>query len=96
VGDYEYHGEPIILSEFGGISYAPQTQEGWGYTGVDNLDDYIKELKRIFSTVYASKNICGFCYTQLTDVMQEINGLFDYDRKSKIPTDVMKKIVLNE
>ncbi len=96
VGGYKYHGEPIILSEFGGVSYAPQTQVGWGYTGVDNSEDYIKELKRIFKEVYTSPHFAGFCYTQLTDVQQEINGFLSYERKLKIPLEVIKKIVCNE
>ncbi len=27
--------------------------------------------------------MCGFCYTQLTDVEQEVNGLLTYHRKPK-------------
>lgn len=96
VGEYGYRGEPIILSEFGGVSFANQKQNGWGYTGVDNQEDYLKELKRIFDVVYASKHFAGFCYTQLTDVEQEINGLLTYDRKEKGPLDVIKKIICNE
>lgn len=96
VGQYYYHGEPILLSEFGGISYAPQTQVGWGYTGVESSEDFINELRRIFRVVYSSPHFAGFCYTQITDVMQEINGFLSYDRKIKIPFDTIKKIVCNE
>lgn len=96
VGEYKYHGEPIILSEFGGVSYVSDKQEGWGYTGVENSADYIKELKRIFNEVYTSPHFTGFCFTQLTDVEQEINGLLSYDRKPKVPIEVIRKIVCNE
>lgn len=93
VGDYKYHGEPIILSEFGGISFANKRQDGWGYTGVETQEDYKKELERIFDIVYESKLFAGFCYTQITDVEQEINGLLDYDRNPKLSLDIIKKIV---
>lgn len=96
VGEYQYRGEPIVLSEFGGVSFANQKQNGWGYTGVENKEDYLKELQRIFSVVYESKHFAGFCYTQLTDVEQEINGLLTYDRKEKLPFDVIKKVVCND
>lgn len=95
VGNYQYQNEPIIISEFGGISFANNKQDGWGYTGVSTKNDLLVEIKRIFSVIYESKYICGFCYTQLTDVEQEINGLLDYNRKEKLPLDTIKKIVCN-
>ncbi len=96
VNDEVHHGEPILLSEFGGISYANQAQVGWGYTGVESKEDLEKELSRIFKVVYESKHLAGFCYTQLSDVEQEINGFLTYDRKPKLPFDVLKRIVTNQ
>lgn len=93
VDGYHYNGEPILLSEFGGISYANKKQKGWGYTGVGFEVEYQKELERIFDVVYESKLLSGFCYTQFTDVEQEINGLLDYDRNPKLPIEVIKKII---
>lgn len=95
VGDEKHHNEPIIFSEFGGVSFANQSQNGWGYTGVTNETDLISELSRIFLAVYDSKHLAGFCFTQLSDVEQEINGLLTYDRKPKLPLDVIRKIVEN-
>ena len=40
------------------------------------------------------KNIQGYCYTQLTDIMQETNGLLDADRNPKVPLDKLRKIFL--
>ena len=34
--------------------------------------------------------IIGVCYTQLTDVEQEINGLLTYDRKPKFDVNAIK------
>lgn len=90
---YHYNDQPIILSEFGGISFADRHQVGWGYTGVDSKEDYEKELTRLFDTIYESKHLSGFCYTQLTDVEQEINGLLDYDRNPKLPLQKLNKII---
>lgn len=36
--------------------------------------------------------VCGYCYTQVTDVQQEINGLMDIDRNFKVDADVLKEI----
>jgi beta-galactosidase/beta-glucuronidase len=96
VGPYSYRKEPILLSEFGGISFANQKQDGWGYTGVSSAEDLERELRRVFDVVYESQHLAGFCYTQLTDVEQEINGLLDYDRKEKLPIDTIKHIVTNK
>src|SRR5690554_231124 len=96
VGGATHHHEPILFSEFGGVSFANEKQVGWGYTGVTNAKDYEKELKRIFKAVHDSKHLAGFCFTQLTDVEQEINGLLGYDRKPKLPLDTIKKIVTNK
>lgn len=95
VGDFSYQNEPIILSEFGGVSFANQKQNGWGYTGVNNQQDFTNELSRIFKVVYKSTHFSGFCYTQLTDVEQEINGLLDYNRNPKIDIKTIRKIVTN-
>lgn len=34
----------------------------------------------------------GFCYTQLYDVEQEVNGLYTYERKPKFDMEIFKKI----
>lgn len=93
VGPYTYVGEPIFLSEFGGISFANNNQDGWGYTGAPDKETLCDELKRIFNVVYDSEHLAGFCYTQLTDVEQEINGLLDYERKPKLNLEQLKKII---
>jgi hypothetical protein len=34
----------------------------------------------------------GFCYTQLTDVEQEQNGLLTFDRRPKIALDLIREV----
>jgi len=49
-------------------------------------------IKRVMDAVFASNALSGFCYTQLTDVEQEINGLLTYDRKPKCNLEEIKRI----
>lgn len=89
---FAHTGEPILLTEFGGIAYKIGSDAGWGYTSVSNEKDFVQDYCRIIEAVYASRVIHGFCYTQLTDVEQEINGLLTYDRKPKCDLNEIKKI----
>lgn len=89
---FENRGEPVMLTEFGGIGFDVSGQPGWGYTSVENKEDYIKDYQRIMDAVYASEILWGYCYTQLTDVEQEINGIVTYDRQPKCDLSIIKKI----
>ncbi|WP_302591954.1 glycoside hydrolase family 2 protein [Marvinbryantia sp.] len=94
VDGYSYRGEPIMLTEFGGIAYDAARCSGWGYTCADTEKEFLEAYRRVIDAVYASKALWGFCYTQLTDVEQEINGLLTYDREPKC--DVKKIREINE
>ena len=82
-GGFKHEGEPIILTEFGGIGFKVGEDAGWGYTSVANVEDFLEDYERIMKAVFASKILHGYCYTQLTDIEQEINGIQTYDRKPK-------------
>ncbi len=93
---YKYNGSPIIVTEFGGVAYRINEEKKsneFGYGNIaPNKDDF---LQRIDSAVVALSNnraIVGYCYTQLTDVEQEINGLMTYDRKPKVKPEEFAKI----
>lgn len=90
---FKYDGQPIVLSEFGGIGFDVSHKGGWGYTDATSKSDYISELQRIFNAINPSKGLWGYCYTQLTDVEQEINGLLTYDRQPKAELDKIKSIL---
>jgi beta-galactosidase/beta-glucuronidase len=90
--DYPYSGQPLMLTEFGGIGYRKGEQAGWGYTNAEGDDDFIQRYRAVVEAVYASPVIQGFCYTQITDVEQEINGLLTYDRQPKVPLEVIRQI----
>jgi beta-galactosidase/beta-glucuronidase len=99
VPGYEYNGSPIFLSEFGGIAYhvpgSPAPEGAWGYSGVEKTpDEALARLRGLYEGIAQVPRIIGICYTQLTDVEQEINGLLTYDRKPKFDVNAVK--ALNE
>ena len=65
----------------------------WGYTTADGPEDFEARLRRAFGALQASPHLAGFCYTQLTDTMQEANGLADAYRRPKISAKVIREIV---
>jgi hypothetical protein len=85
--------EPVMLTEFGGISYSPGAQEHWyGYGTVSSKDEYLARYDELLAAIQASPVIAGFCYTQLTDTIQETNGLLTEDRKPKLDVEAIRAI----
>lgn len=93
---YEYNGSPLFLSEFGGVSYIPKDQtppeNSWGYEGVENTEEGVLARMRSLYEAAARLPFAGICYTQLTDVEQEVNGLLSYDRKPKFHPAAIRRI----
>lgn len=90
---FEYAGQPILLTEYGGIAFENVDREAWGYNGaVKDEKSFIERYSSITGAVRGTSYIKGYCYTQLTDVMQEINGLMTMDRKLKVDLEEIKKI----
>lgn len=90
---YEYKGQPIIVSEFGGIAF--RTDKGWGYGNqVADEKAFIERFRNITQAIKDTDYICGYCYTQITDVQQEMNGLLTETREPKIPLELIKEINL--
>ena len=89
---YGYKGQPIMISEFGGIAF-DNSDFGWGYGGKEtSAEGFIKRFDSITTAVKELPYICGYCYTQVTDVQQEINGLMDIDRNFKVDPETIKEI----
>jgi hypothetical protein len=87
-------GQPIIVSEFGGISFAPaDAGASWGYATASDARTYEQALREQFRALQESPVLAGFCYTQLTDTRQEANGLAGEDRRPKVPLHVIRSIV---
>jgi hypothetical protein len=94
---YHYNGSPVSLTEFGGIAFIPPGHdvppEAWGYSGVEKTADAaLDRLRGLYGAIARIPGFAGLCYTQLTDVEQEINGLTTYDRKLKFDSGKMREI----
>lgn len=91
---YAYRGQPIIISEFGGIAF-DNGESGWGYGNkVADKEAFVKRFDAIVSAVKALDYCSGYCYTQVSDVQQEINGLMDMERNFKIEPEIIREINL--
>jgi beta-galactosidase/beta-glucuronidase len=91
VPGHAYRGEPILITEFGGIAFTGDEQ-GWGYSTVSDADEFLERYGSLVEALLRSGPVQGFCYTQLTDVEQEINGLLTYDRKPKADPAMVREI----
>ena len=82
-----YRGQPFFVSEFGGIWWNPDAKAGedsWGYgQRPKNLDEFYDRFEKLCAVLLDNPDMFGYCYTQLTDVYQEQNGVVTFDRKKK-------------
>lgn len=92
VEDFGYEGQPILVSECGGIAYRLGDEPGWGYTTVTDEAAFVASIQRLLGALQRAPLLQGYCYTQLTDVEQEINGLLTFDRQPKLPLDIIRAI----
>jgi beta-galactosidase/beta-glucuronidase len=97
---YPHRGQPIMLTEFGGIALravsAKQVEKAlvtWGYSSAADAEELATMFERLVDTVIRSAFFSGFCYTQLADTFQEVNGLLYADRTPKIPLARIAKAV---
>ena len=94
---FEYSGEPVILTEFGGIALLTDVEKAegaWGYLDpARDRDELVARLRKLFSLIYSDREIKGFCYTQLTDVQQEVNGLLDASHEPKCDVRLLSSII---
>lgn len=84
-------GQPINYSEYGGVSYATDGK-GWGYRASSSEEEFVEGYIALTKQLIDCKKVSGFCYTQLYDIEQEQNGLYNYDRSPKFSEKAMKKI----
>ena len=86
--------QPFFVSEYGGIKWDTENVgEGWGYgESVTSGEAFIARYKGLTDALLDNPNVMGFCYTQLYDVEQEVNGLMTYDRRFKFDPEIFRKI----
>ena len=90
-----YAGQPYMLDEFGGLPWIPESERetSWGYgANIDSIEDFYKILEDEVDAIRESPHVVAFCYTQITDVEQEKNGIYYYDRRPKFDTARIKAI----
>jgi hypothetical protein len=86
--------EPVVISEFGGLSLRPEGQGDWfGYAQFEDVQAFAEALDDLVLALLESTALAGFCYTQLTDTEHETNGLLTADREPKLPIDQIRGIV---
>ncbi|MDT4954741.1 MAG: hypothetical protein QOJ02_2879 [Acidobacteriota bacterium] len=94
-----YRGQPIILSEVGGFLMIPPDVPPEKrdmlykfYGSVQTSEELLAKYRDLMEGIASLRFVAGFCYTQLTDIEQEINGLLTYDRHPKVEPELIAEI----
>lgn len=96
---FPHRGQPIVLTEFGGIAFdkqGGQEDKTWGYSRAHNEDSYLDLYRRLLAVVNTTTMFSGFCYTQFSDTFQEANGLLCADRTPKVSLELISAATRNE
>lgn len=93
-GRQKYGGQPVFVSEYGGIKWETDSSvKSWGYgKDVKTPQEFADRYCGLTQALLSNKKIMGFCYTQLYDIEQEQNGLYTYLREKKFPDEIYRKI----
>ncbi|MGE5655254.1 MAG: glycoside hydrolase family 2 protein [Actinomycetota bacterium] len=90
---YPHQGQPVMLTEFGGIAYTQPdniwAKRAWGYSQESEVTQLQTSYQALLDAVNEVEMFSGFCYTQLTDTFQEANGLLYADRTPKFPLEAI-------
>jgi hypothetical protein len=89
---FPHRGQPIVLTEFGGIAFDPNLKpddKTWGYTRAHTDESFLSLYRRLLKVVNETFMFSGFCYTQFADTFQEANGLLNADRSPKLPLEAI-------
>jgi len=83
---------PLMLTEVGGIGYPNVPGERWHFWSAGTTEQLRDKYAELIGAILESDTVVGFCYTQLTDTMQEKNGLLDAERNPKLPLEELHAI----
>jgi beta-galactosidase/beta-glucuronidase len=90
-----YRGQPYFVSEFGGIWWNPDVKPGepsWGYgQKPKDIEEFYTRFEGLCAVLLDDPNMFGYCYTQLTDVYQEQNGIYLFGREKKFDMERIRK-----
>jgi len=93
-----YEGQPYFVSEFGGFKWVLESEQqladtSWGYGGgPTTLDDFYRRFGDVCDALLDNPHMFGYCYTQLTDIYPELNGIYTFDRRLKFDAARLKAI----
>jgi beta-galactosidase/beta-glucuronidase len=90
-----YREQPFFVSEFGGILWNPDSQDegSWGYGDrPQTIEEFYERFKGLCDVLLDNPHMFGYCYTQLTDVYQEQNGIYTFDRRPKFDLERIREI----
>ncbi|HET7203349.1 MAG TPA: glycoside hydrolase family 2 TIM barrel-domain containing protein [Steroidobacteraceae bacterium] len=94
---HPHRGQPICLTEFGGVAYAnphdPAHENEWGYVRCDTIEEFTERCLSLIEVARTTGMFSGFCYTQFADTFQEANGLLTARREPKIPIERIAQAV---
>ena len=97
---FPHRGQPIVLTEFGGIAFnksgSAEGDKTWGYSRAHNEDSFIDLYRRLLAVVNTTTMFSGFCYTQFSDTFQEANGLLCADRTPKVALELISAATRHE
>ena len=90
---FSYHGQPVIISECGGAAFAEKGEKDWGYgRSVKDGEEFLARFREVTVGIRGIPEVCGYCYTQFTDVQQEKNGLLTEDRRYKVSPELIRAV----
>ena len=94
-GRQKYGGQPVFISEYGGIKWvSDESIKSWGYgEDVKTPEEFADRYVGLTDVIVSNSKMFGFCYTQLYDIEQEQNGLYTYDREKKFDDEIYNKII---
>lgn len=98
VEGYENQRNPVMITEYGGVAYEASSRSGdsWGYgERATDPDEVVSRIAALTKAVMSIDYCVGFCYTQTSDVEQEVNGLLDHDHEYKFDPEKIREILLS-
>lgn len=95
-GDVQkYKNNPVFVSEYGGFRWVEKEEasQGWGYGDAPKTkEEFMDRYQKYTDVLLDNPDLMGYCYTQLYDVEQEMNGIYTYAREEKFNTEALKAI----
>ena len=91
-----YEGQPYFVSEFGGTYWNidEDPSAAWGYgQAPKTIEEFYERFEGLINVLLDNSKMCAFCYTQLTDVFQEKNGIYAFDRRAKFDAERLHRIM---